>query len=308
MFEKDPRYRVLVVEDSLFNQFVLQKILGDCFLLAKAMTGKEAMDQVHKFHPHLILLDIILPDANGFDILVMLKEIEETRKIPVIIITGLNSDEDEEKGFRLGAVDYIRRPFKNAIVRARVNTQIEMIRQIESVERMGLVDELTEIYNRRAFDMQIQYEWQHAVTEKTELSMLMMDVDKFKVYNDTYGHLQGDSMLRAVAKALSKGLKPSSGQVYRYGGEEFAVLLPGTGMDAALVVAERLRGSVAAINVTCRGTGQPTQETISIGASSMKPKSEDKITDLVESADQMLYKAKANGRNCVWPQLVPAKG
>ena len=116
------KYKILIVEDSLFNQMVLRKILEDGYTIATSATAEDALRKVQTFEPHLILLDIILPDANGFDVLVTLKQSENTRNIPVIIITGLDSDEDEEKGFLLGAVDYIKRPFKNAIVLARVNT------------------------------------------------------------------------------------------------------------------------------------------------------------------------------------------
>lgn len=299
MSEENSKYRILIVEDSLFNQFVLQKILEDSYTLEKAMTAAEALKKVHEFRPHLILLDIILPDANGFDILVTLKGSEETHRIPVIIITGLNSDEDEEKGFLLGAVDYIKRPFKNAIIRARVNTQIQIIRQIEMIEQLGLLDGLMQISNRRAFDIQIRYEWRRAIQEQSEFGMLMMDIDKFKAYNDTYGHPQGDIMLRSIANTLKSALAPSTDLLYRYGGEEFAVLLPNTGLEGARLIAERLRKSVEIMEAPCPHTHTVTKETISIGAASAKPQVTDQPEDLIEKTDRMLYKAKENGRNQV---------
>lgn len=159
------KYKILIVEDSLFNQMVLRKILEDGYTIATSATAEDALRKVQIFEPHLILLDIILPDANGFDVLVTLKQSENTRSIPVIIITGLDSDEDEEKGFLLGAVDYIKRPFKNAIVLARVNTQIHIIKQIETIKHLSLMDGLTGIANRRAFDIQLRYEWNRAARE-----------------------------------------------------------------------------------------------------------------------------------------------
>lgn len=304
MFEPDAensKYRILIVEDGLFNQFVLRKILEDSYTLAMAATAVEAMKKVHEFQPHLILLDIILPDANGFDILVTLKGREKTKDIPVIVITGLNSDEDEEKGFLLGAVDYIKRPFKNAIVRARVNTQIHIIHQMQMIEKMGMIDALTGISNRRAFDIQIHYEWRRAMREQSELAMMMIDIDKFKAYNDTYGHPQGDIMLQAVAEAIKSTLKRSTDLVYRYGGEEFAVLLPDTGLKGTLTVAQRLKETVERTEVLCFNPQTVTKETISIGVAAMQPQATDQLASLVEKADQMLYKAKRNGRNQVQP-------
>ncbi|MGE4548415.1 MAG: diguanylate cyclase [Intestinibacillus sp.] len=300
MFEEDSKYKILIVEDGLLNQFVLRKILEDCYALEKALTAEEAMMKVFEFRPHLILLDIILPDANGFDVLVALKGMEETRNIPVIIITGLDSDEDEEKGFLLGAVDYIKKPFKNAIVRARVNTQIHIIRQMQTIERMGLIDALTGISNRRAFDNQIQHEWRRAIRQQSEISMMMLDIDKFKSYNDTYGHQQGDLMLQSTANALKASLRRSTDMLYRYGGEEFTVLLPDTGLEGALAVAEHMRENVEKMQVPCFDKKIVTSATVSIGVVSARPSETDQLTDFIERADRMLYQAKGDGRNQVW--------
>lgn len=297
MVDRDSKYRILIVEDSMFNQFVLQNILEDSYTIAKAATAAEAWKLIPEFHPHLILLDIILPDASGFDILAVLKAGEETHLIPVIIITGLNSDKDEERGFFLGAVDYIKRPFKNAIVRARVDTQIHIVRQMQTIERLGMIDGLTEISNRRAFNVRIQYEWKRAIRERSELAMIMVDIDHFKNYNDRYGHPQGDIMLRAVSRAMEKALKRSTDLLFRYGGEEFSVLLPNTNLKGAGKVAERMRKNVEQTKVRCIGKQEITTETISIGIAAIRPKTADQITEFVEKVDRALYRAKNNGRN-----------
>lgn len=299
MFEEDSKYKILIVEDGLLNQFVLRKILEDHYALEKALTAEAAIMKVFEFRPHLILLDIILPDANGFDVLVTLKGMEETRNIPVIVITGLDSDEDEEKGFLLGAVDYIKKPFKNAIVRARVNTQMHIIRQMQTIERMGLIDALTGVSNRRAFDNQIQHEWRRAIRQQSEISMMMLDIDKFKSYNDTYGHPQGDLMLQSVANALKSSLRRSTDMLYRYGGEEFAVLLPDTDLEGALVVAEHMRESVEKTQVPCFDRKIVTNATVSIGVTSARPAETELLSDFIERADRMLYQAKGDGRNQV---------
>ncbi|NLW79722.1 MAG: diguanylate cyclase [Ruminococcaceae bacterium] len=297
MAAENHTYRILVVDDSLLNQQMLQHILQDDYAVKTAGTAMEAVACIQDFRPHLILLDIILPDANGLDILVALKEGAATRNIPVIIISGLDSDKDEEQGFLLGAVDYIRKPFKDAIVKARVNTQIRILKQIETIEQMGLMDALTGIQNRRAFDSQFQYEWGRAVREHGTLSLLMLDVDRFKAYNDTYGHPQGDKLLHGVAQTMRGTLSRSVDLVYRYGGEEFVVLLPGTGLEGAVAVAEKLRVAIKALRVPCGDT--PTSVTASIGVASAQPQVGGTPQPLMEAADQMLYRAKENGRDQV---------
>lgn len=291
------KYKILIVEDSLFNQMVLRKILESRYTIVTSTTAEDALAKVHTFEPHLILLDIILPDANGFDVLVTLKQSEDTRNIPVIIITGLDSDEDEEKGFLLGAVDYIKRPFKNAIVLARVNTQIHIIRQIQTIEHLSLMDGLTGIANRRAFDIQLQYEWSRAARERSWLSMIMLDVDKFKEYNDTYGHRHGDFMLQIVAQTLKQELKSVTDFFYRYGGDEFAVLIPGLPAERARGLAQRLVTSVNQMLLSAVKCQSPCAHSISLGSASMQPQPEQSPAALVERADKKLYLAKQNGRN-----------
>lgn len=299
MYEETGDYRILIVEDGLLNQYVLKEILKKTYTLQTAATGEEALRQALEFQPHLILLDIILPDKNGFDILSELKNADDTRDIPVIIITGLDSDEDEEKGLFLGAVDYIRKPFKDSIIKARVATQIKIVKQMQTIERMGLIDALTELPNRRRFNSQMSYEWGRSVRDKRDISMLMLDVDKFKNYNDTYGHPQGDVMLQAVAKALRSSLKRSVDIPFRLGGEEFAVLLPGTDLGGAAIVAERIRADIEAMEVPYLNPDTITRITVSIGAAWIQPQAGDSVTEFIERADHQLYTAKKCGRNQV---------
>lgn len=299
MLEDDFKYRILVVEDSLLNQHVIQNILQDKYILAKALTAKEALEMVPKFHPHLILLDIILPDSGGFQVLEALKNMEESRNIPVIIITGMDDEESEERGLMLGAVDYIKKPFKHGIVRARINTQIHFIKQMQTIEQLGMLDGLTGISNRRAFDIQLQTEWNRAIKEATELSMIMLDIDNFKIYNDTYGHPQGDIILQSIAKILKSETKDSPNMVFRYGGEEFAVILPTDGLAGSVHVAERIRLRVEETEVLSIFSDTLTSVTVSLGVASMKPSITDSVYYIIERADQKLYQAKHDGRNRV---------
>lgn len=299
LLEEDSKYRILVIEDSILNQHVIQNILQDKYMLARALTAREAFEMLPIFRPHLILLDIILPDADGFKVLEMLKNTEESRNIPVIIITGMDSEENEERGLMLGAVDYIKKPFKHGIVSARVNTQIRIIRQMQTIEQLGMLDGLTGIANRRAFDMHLRFEWNRAIKEDIPLSMIMLDIDHFKEYNDTYGHPQGDIILQSIASILKLETKDSSGKVFRYGGEEFSVILPTSGVAGAIHVAERIRNSVETARVRSFFSDIVTRVTVSAGVASIRPAPDDQMHSLIELADQKLYQAKHDGRNRV---------
>lgn len=297
--EEDTKYKILVIEDSILNQHVIGNILRDKYTLATALTAREALEMVSRLHPDLILLDIILPDMDGFKVLETLKSSQESRNIPVIIITGMDSEENEERGLMLGAVDYIKKPFKHGVVSARVNTQIRIIRQMQTIEQLGMLDSLTGISNRRAFDIQLRSEWHRAVEENVPLSMIMLDIDHFKEYNDTYGHPQGDIILQSVAKILKSETRDSASKVFRYGGEEFTVILPTDGMWNAVHVAERIRSSVEKAKVRSFFSNIVTCVTVSAGVASVRPTATDQMLDLLELADQKLYQAKHDGRNRV---------
>ena len=299
MLRKRIKNKILIIEDSLLNQKMLEDILKDTYSLKKAANAEEAFRILDKSLPDLILLDIVLPDANGFDLLQSFSKNKSTANIPVIIISGLTDEENEEKGFLLGAVDYIKKPFKNAIVKARVATQIQIINNMRDMEKMSFIDSLTEIFNRRAFDIKLQYELGRAAREKSVLSLLMIDVDSFKSYNDKYGHIQGDMMLQAIAIKIKSQLKRSTDVVCRYGGEEFAVILPMVDVDGAITVAENVRCSISQMKVPALFSDAATSITISIGIATQSPTEDFDAQDIIKEADNMLYKAKKAGRNIV---------
>jgi len=192
------KFKILIVDDSRFNLEVLSRILLAAaaetndpdypqYIIATASSGPEALEKVISEKPDLVLLDIIMPGMSGFDVLAEFKKNEETRGVPVIIISGLADENDEEKGLLLGAVDYITKPFKNSIVIARVKTHLKIVEQMRIIERLSIIDQLTNIPNRRYFDNRINSEWKRAIREKADISILMIDVDHFKKFNDTYG-------------------------------------------------------------------------------------------------------------------------
>ncbi len=295
---RDEEFTILLVDDSRFNLEILNHILNSEYSIIIAKTGREALEKAAGEKPDLILLDIVMPDISGYEVLVALKGNDDMRDIPVIFITGLKSDEDEEKGFRLGAVDYITRPFNHAIVKARVATHIKIVQQMRAIEQIGKLDGLTQISNRRGFDEHLLMEWSRAIREQEPLSVLILDVDKFKTYNDTYGHLQGDKMLKSLAKVLKIALKRATDFAARYGGEEFVAVLSNTPLKGALLIAERIRNGMEKMIVPDID-GNPTSATVSIGVACSIPTKDDDMSAFLERADRALYRAKETGRNKV---------
>ncbi|MDR1466524.1 MAG: diguanylate cyclase [Treponema sp.] len=295
----DKEFSILAVDDEELNLTTLQIILGMEYTLFTACTGTDALQQLDERIPDLILLDILLPDMSGFELLEKLKSNPALAPIPVIIITGLNGEKEEERGLFLGAVDYITKPFNNAVVRARVKIHLRMISHIRAIERLGKIDPLTNIANRRSFDEHIQIEWKRSLREGGNIAFLMMDIDKFKNYNDTYGHPQGDALLKAVSHAIETSILRATDIVARLGGEEFGVILPETSLKDSLVVAERIRSKVEALQVPT-ADGLITKVTISIGVVSLVPTQAITIEEFISQADKNLYKAKEGGRNRVF--------
>jgi diguanylate cyclase (GGDEF)-like protein len=286
--ETGKNYSVLIVDDESLNLLLLNQILSPEYTVFTAKSGTEALSRVEHDSPDLILLDIMMPDMNGFDVLARLKENPVTKNIPVIIITGLTGEEDEEKGLLLGAVDYITKPFKNAIIRARVGTHIQILNHIRTIERLGLIDPLTNIANRRSFDDRLAMEWRRAIREKQIISFLMIDIDKFKNYNDTYGHPQGDVLLQNIARIFTIAARRPADIAARLGGEEFGVLLPNTTAVNALIIAERIRTDVEAMRVPTADGKIATTATISIGAATCVPVEGDSSKYFISKAGPLM--------------------
>jgi len=300
---EDEKYTILIVDDEAINIRALSQVLLPEYTVYMARDGQTAIETAKNVTPDLILLDIIMPDMSGYEVITELKNSDRTREIPVIFITGLGSVEDEEKGFLLGAVDYITKPFNNTIVRVRVRQHMQTIRQLRMIKRLGVIDPLTDIPNRRGFNERLEIEWAHAIRDKTILSILMIDIDHFKNYNDTYGHPQGDVLLQAIAGIFRQTIVRSTDHAARWGGEEFAVLLPGTNIEGALKIAERIRSDVEKTAIPC-ADGSETHVTISIGVYSQSPEPGDLSSDFVIKADRALYTAKESGRNKVCSECV----
>ena len=294
---------VLIVDDENSNIMVLTDILSVEYTVYAVKSGEKAIKAAEKYLPDVILLDILMPEMDGYAVISALKNSENTRSIPVIFITGLNSVDDEEKGLTLGAADYIAKPFSPAVVKLRIMNQIKMLDQLHTIERLSMIDQLTDLPNRRNFDIRLNQEWDRALREKKSVSILMMDIDRFKNYNDVHGHQQGDVALKAAANAFKQTLKRPGDFAARWGGEEFAVLLPNTDSHGARDVAEQIRRHVEDMEIP-RKDGLKTKVTISIGTKTEVPVRNSSYEGFISGADEALYRAKETGRNKVCTMCV----
>lgn len=295
-------YTILLVDDQDFNLLFLQKTLND-YTFITAKDGEQALELLKTTSPDLILLDVLMPGMSGYEVIKRLKSNDQTRGIPVIFITSLDSVEEEENGLNLGAVDYIIKPFVPTIVRARVKNALTFMRQQKLLEKMAHLDGLTEIPNRRILDETLVREFQSAVRYNRCISLIMIDIDFFKKYNDYYGHSKGDEALRKIAKIIQSCLRRPDDLVTRYGGEEFTVILPDTDDAGGIKIAEDIRQAVHDAKIPHEKSEIDPYLTISLGGYSTIPKPNQDSHCLIEKADACLYKAKNSSRNCVvWEQ------
>ncbi|MBZ0106883.1 MAG: diguanylate cyclase [Sulfuricella denitrificans] len=295
----ESRHTILVMDDSPSNIDLLQEALRTDYRLQISINGETAL-RIANFRnkPDLILLDVTMPGLSGYEVCQRLKENPETQNIPVIFVTALCSAAEEELGLKLGAVDYITKPISPPIVRARVKNHIALKLKEKLLESQALLDPLTNIPNRRRFDQALDTEWKRSVRTGAPLAVIMLDVDNFKTYNDGYGHGAGDTCLCKVAETLAtETISRSSDLIARYGGEEFIVLLPDTDLNGARLLADRLCSSIEALHIPHQYSSAAPWVTISCGYVSMTPEEHEMAGELIEKADQMLYKAKTSGRN-----------
>ena len=292
------KHSVLIVDDQEASIAVLNHILSQEYKVYTADNGEKGIEAAENYMPDVILLDILMNGMDGYAVITELKKSEKTKNIPVIFITSLSGDINEEKGLALGAADYISKPFSGAIVKLRVRNQIKIIEQLRTIERLSMLDQLTDLPNRRSFENRLNAEWGRALRENLPISILVIDVDRFKIYNDTYGHQQGDIALQAFAKIFTQALKRPSDFAARWGGEEFIVLLPNTDLNGALEIAEQIRKITEETEIPVLG-GPSASITVSIGVSVRSQGCAGTLDEFISGADSALYDAKKNGRNRV---------
>ncbi len=291
---------ILIVDDVPTNVQILAEALSSAYRIKVASNGVDALKIAQRERPDLILLDVMMPGMDGFEVCRHLKDDAQTQNIPVIFVTAKNANSDEEQGLNLGAVDYITKPFVIPITKVRIRNHIRLKQQADLLESLALLDALTGIPNRRRFDEALAAELKRAIRDATPLSLLMIDIDHFKQFNDYYGHGAGDVCLQMVAVELSKGVVRPSDLVARYGGEEFVVILPETDQLSALQIAERLRLRIEKLGLPHACSEIESVVTISVGIATQAKIPENFLPQILsETADKALYVAKENGRNRV---------
>ncbi|MFC5355883.1 diguanylate cyclase [Azospirillum himalayense] len=295
----DARSKILVVDDIPSNVHVLSRILKDDHDIYFATDGAKALELAQSRLPDLVLLDIMMPGMDGYEVCSRLKADPVTRDIPVIFISAKSEVEDETYGLEVGAIDFISKPISPPIVKARVRNHLLLKRQTDLLRTLSFNDGLTGIANRRRFDEVFLREWRRCGRAQLSLSLIMLDVDQFKPYNDHYGHQAGDECLRAVAQLLAEQMMRPGDLIARYGGEEFVCLLPETDEDGAVQVAERLRQTVAERRMPHAVSHVADHITISLGVATARPTLDDTPERLTQLADGLLYEAKRAGRNRV---------
>ena len=292
---------LLVVDDQPINIRALHELFKADFDVLMATSGESAIQQALEHRPDVILLDIVMPGMDGYEVCQTLNQNEVTQDIPIIFVSAETESDVEARGFEIGAVDFITKPFNPLIVRARVMTQLTLKLQMDMMRNMALVDGLTGLYNRRRFDDALDVNWRLCLREQRPLALVMLDVDFFKRYNDSYGHMAGDECLRQVAQALQGSVRRSADICCRYGGEEFACLLPFTDMEGAKACATQILANVRALKIPHETSAVAPIVTVSIGVSALIPSEQNASAQLLMASDEALYQSKQQGRNRLSP-------
>jgi diguanylate cyclase (GGDEF)-like protein len=322
------RAKILIVDDRPENLLVLESLLDEPDIeLIKADSGNEALRKILDHEFALVLLDVQMPDMDGYEVAELLRGNKKTRHVPIIFVTAKNKEDASIfKGYDSGAVDYLFKPLEPVILKSKVGVFLELYRHKEELlaktheldrrladleelkhlleqtneqlTHLSKKDGLTGLLNRRSFDETVEREWQRGLRNQQSLALLLVDIDFFKAYNDNYGHTMGDEALKAVADTLNGCAQRYVDRVARYGGEEFVIILPDTDLHGAEVIAERVCSAVHSLNIPHVGAKERKHLTVSVGASAATPRNDISLLDVIELADSKLYEAKEAGRNC----------
>lgn len=291
--------KVLVADDDAINRQVLGELLKPEYTVVMAKNGEQTLELAARHQPDLILLDVVMPDMDGYEVLRRLRADPQTESIAVIFISGLDRPEDEANGLNLGASDYIAKPFNATVVTARVALHLQVVRQRRMLERLANVDGLTGLANRRRFDEVYETEWQRAQRSARPLSLALLDIDCFKQYNDHYGHPAGDRVLRSVARTVASFMRRPVDLAARYGGEELVLLMPDTYAEQAQHVVGGIGRAIEQLTIAHSASTVSPVLTASLGGATLGEGSKESAAELLEAVDSMLYRAKHGGRNRV---------
>lgn len=288
--------RVLIVDDEKSNLRLLSDLIGKDAEVMLAKSGQQALEKANKATPDVILLDVVMPDMDGFEVLQRLKSNPATRLIPVIFITGLTDVKFEEKGLALGASDYIIKPIHEQLVKARVNLHLQLVNQRRLLEKVALIDPLTDLPNRKKYEEVANLEWRAAVRHSTWFSLALFNVDHFKQFNEKLGYAAGDEALAQIATALASNLQRARDFIARFSGQEFVILLPGSDPDGARKPIEKCRSAIASLQIPA-AHGSNEHLTVSVSGISIVPGMSDSLDTLLFKVTKQINAVQQHGRN-----------
>jgi len=300
MVQSNKDFQILIVDDDRSVRTTINEYVQTAGYTSRiASSAEEALELLKKNNFHVIITDIILPGMGGLE---LTKIIKKNNGADVIVVTGYSDDYSYEEAINIGASDFVIKPVRleelmlrlKRVLKERQLTE-ERIRMMEKLQKLAITDGLTKLYNSRSFYSQLELEVDRFNRYRHPLSLLLLDIDNFKVYNDTYGHLEGDKVLVRFSQIIKSCLRAND-SAYRYGGEEFTVILPETGGERAKTVAQRIRKTLESEKFSPK-PGKDVKITISIGVTQYFPKEE--LSTFIQRADKAMYLSKQNGRNKV---------
>lgn len=281
---------ILVVDDEPNISQLIHCILSDeNYHIETAQSGREVLSRGDLKNFDLFILDINMPQMNGYELCTALKDSFETKDTPIIFLTGNSLPEDKVKGFGCGAIDYITKPFNGAELIARVKNHLLVKHSCDELKEKALTDGLTKLYNHSYIHERLSEEISNTRRHDLDLSLIMVDLDNFKLINDTFGHKQGDMVLRKVSKSIKDVIREED-VAGRYGGEEFIIILPNTDNNSAYMVAEKIRTSVKKI----KWNSKELNITLSGGVATFD---DENTNEFIEKTDVLLYRAKNEGKD-----------
>lgn len=306
--------KVLLIEDTLTLVMLITDLIErEGHEVIAARDGEEGIRQFLSAAPDLILLDVLMPKMDGYEVARRIRALDTEHWTPIIFLSGMVKDQDIAKGIDVGGDDYLTKPVSQVVLGAKLKAMqriadmrrrlVQASRELETANREleahSHSDGLTGIANRRYFDIALEREWRRCARTRNPLSLLFLDADCFKQYNDNYGHLKGDQCLQNIAQALTNSLQRGGDLAARYGGEEFAVILSNADSGSAANVAELVRRAIEDLRIPHEHSSAAKFVTASIGCATLIPRGEQSFEFLISLADSALYRAKSAGRNRV---------
>ncbi|MBD2294340.1 PleD family two-component system response regulator [Anabaena sphaerica FACHB-251] len=296
---------VLIVDDEAFNRQELRLALEqEGYQVAEAKNGAEAINVFRQTRPDLVIMDALMPQMDGFECCHKLLSVDSNKYTPVFMITVLEDKQSIDYAFQVGAEDYLIKPIHWPILRQRVKRSIEqsqlqqkLLIDNQQLQQLVNVDALTQVANRRRFDEYLSLEWQCQIRDQQPISFILCDVDFFKSYNDTYGHILGDRCLYDIAQAIKNVVQRPGDLVARYGGDEFAVILPHTNREGATYLAEKICFAVRSLAIPHENSQVNSYVTLSVGLSTLIPEPDSSCEEIIAAADLVMYQAKLAGRD-----------